>query len=114
VWIKNHPILLERYEKLMINYTNPVEVEPTLPIDGTRDDGGREYLSNKLNELVIEKYHPIIEELWNSGRREELTATKKTLEINFYNDSTRILEEYNEMLLEKKEKEEVSPPLCSS
>lgn len=37
----------------MINYTNPVEVEPTLPIDSIKDDGGREYLSQKLNELVI-------------------------------------------------------------
>jgi len=28
---------------------------------------------------VVEKYHPIIEQLWNSGRREELIATKKSL-----------------------------------
>ena len=79
-------------------------MEPTLQISNAPDDGGREYLSKKLNQLVIEKYHPIIEKLWNSGRREELIATKKSLEINFYNDSTRILEEYNEMLLEQKEK----------
>jgi hypothetical protein len=89
-------------------------MEPTLQIDDTRDDGGREYLSAKLNQLVIEKYHPIIEELWNSGRREELIATRKKLEITFYNDSTRILEEYNDMLLERKEKEEVLPVTLSS
>jgi len=29
---------------------------------------------------------------------------KKKLEIDFVNDSTKILEEYNEMLLESKEK----------
>jgi hypothetical protein len=69
-WIKGHPLLLERYEKIMVKYTNPEEMEPTLQIDSTRDDGGREYLSEKLNKLVAEKYHPIIEELWNSGRRE--------------------------------------------
>lgn len=25
-WIKNHTILLERYEKIMVKYTNPEEV----------------------------------------------------------------------------------------
>lgn len=26
VWIKNHPVLLERYEQAMLKYTNPIEV----------------------------------------------------------------------------------------
>lgn len=108
VWVKNHPVLLERYEQIMLKFTNPIEVEPTLGIESKFDDGGRAYLSERLNRLIEEKYHPRIEELWNSGRREELIAMKKELEINFYNDSTKILEEYNEMLLEKQEKEEVT------
>lgn len=98
----------------MVRYTNPEEMEPTLQIEDTPDDGGRAYLYAKLSQLVIEKYHPIIEELWNSGRREELIAQKKQLEINFYNESTRILEEYNDLLLEQKEKEEVLLFLPSS
>jgi hypothetical protein len=57
---------------------------------------------------VIDKLHPIIEQLWNSGKREELIATKKKLEIDFYNESTKVLEEYNEMLAERKEKDEVN------
>jgi len=43
---------------------------------------------------MVDKYHPKIEELWNSGRRDELMANKKKLEIEFYNDSTLIMEEY--------------------
>ena len=34
-----------------------------------------------MKKIVVEKYHPMIEELWNTGRKEELTATKKKLEI---------------------------------
>lgn len=59
---------------------NPVEFSSTLP-HYPRNDGGREYLEEKLKKIVVDKYHPMIEELWNSGRKEELTATKKKLEI---------------------------------
>lgn len=97
VWVKNHPVLLQRYEKIMIRYTNPEPLVDSLP-DSTPDDGGRAYLEEKLRNLVIEKYHPIIEKLWNEGRREELIAKKKQLEIDFYNDSTKIYEEYQEMI----------------
>jgi hypothetical protein len=30
-----------------------------------RVDEGRDYLEEKLKQIVIEKYHPIIEKLWN-------------------------------------------------
>ena len=43
------------------------------------DDGGRSYLEEKIGKIVEEKYHPIIEELWNSGNREELISKKKEL-----------------------------------
>jgi hypothetical protein len=36
-------------------------LEPTLQIDDALDDGGRAYLTEKLNQLVAEKYHPIVE-----------------------------------------------------
>lgn len=56
---------------------------------------------------MVDKYHPKIEELWNSGRRDELMANKKKLEIEFYNDSTLIMEEYQQMIADHKEKQEV-------
>jgi hypothetical protein len=57
--------------------------------------------------LVIEKYHPIVEKLWNEGKRDELIARKKEMEIDFYNDATNIHEEYLDMIAENKDKEEV-------
>lgn len=57
VWVKNHPLLMERYEKIMVKYTNPTEVAASLP-DSTPDDGGRAYLEEHLQNLVLEKYHP--------------------------------------------------------
>ena len=89
IYVKNHPVLLERYEKIMVRYTNPVNIKDTLP-HYPRDDGGRAYLEEKLRNIAIEKYHPIVEKLWNEGRKEELIATKKNLEIEFFNDSTQV------------------------
>ena len=43
VYVKNHPVLLARYEKIMVRYTNPVDYKETLP-HYPRDDGGRAYL----------------------------------------------------------------------
>jgi hypothetical protein len=34
----------------------------------------------------------MVEKLWNEGRKDELIATKKQMEIDFYNESTQILE----------------------
>ena len=61
---------------MMVKYTNPKDYIESLP-DYTPDDGGRAYLSEKLKKIVIDKYHPVIEKLWNEGKREELIATKK-------------------------------------
>ena len=90
----------------MEKYTNPEDIRLHLP-DSPTDDGGRAYLEEKLKDIVIEKYHPIVEKLWNEGKKDELIARKKSMEIEFYNDSTKVLEEYNEMIAEQKEKEEV-------
>ena len=40
VYVKNHPVLMERYEKIMIKYTNPTRWQDSLPYH-PRDDGGR-------------------------------------------------------------------------
>lgn len=45
----------------MLKYTNPQEVSSTLEIESVPDDGGRAYLSEKIKEIVVNKYHPIIE-----------------------------------------------------
>lgn len=96
----------------MVRYTNPEPIVDTLP-ESKPDDGGRAYLEEKLKNLVIEKYHPLVEKLWNEGKRDQLIANKKQMEIDFYNDSTKILEEYQEMLAEQLEKEEVNLYLYS-
>ena len=76
---------------------NPLPWKNLIPQSG--DDGGRAYLEEKLNQMVSEKYDPVFQQLWNSGRREELIAMKKKFQIDFLNDSTRILEEYNALQL---------------
>lgn len=43
----------------MVKYTNPQSIIDYLP-DSEPDDGGRAYLEEKLKNLVIEKYHPIV------------------------------------------------------
>lgn len=60
----------------MVRYTNPEPIADSLP-DSKPDDGGRAYLEEKLKNLVIEKYHPLVEKLWSEGKRDELIATKK-------------------------------------
>jgi hypothetical protein len=73
----------------MLKFTNPQEV--TQFLEERVDDDGQAFLRERLNKLMIDKYNPIAEELWNSGKRDELIASKKKLEIDFYHDSTRIL-----------------------
>ena len=81
----------------MEKYMNARDYRETLP-EYPVEDGGRAYLEEKLRAIAIEKYHPKIEKLCNQGRREELIALKKQLEIDFFNDSTQVYEEYQEML----------------
>ena len=90
-WIASHPRLLERYEKIMVKFTNPEEVTQSLDGEEGGDDG-RAWLEVKFQELYRDKYEPMIEKMWNEGRKEELIANKKQMEIEFYNDSTRLLE----------------------
>jgi len=50
-----------------------------MEVEGPPDDGGRAYLEERINKIVVEKYHPIIEQLWNSGKKDELIGKKKQL-----------------------------------
>jgi hypothetical protein len=40
--------------------------------------------------------------MWNSGKKDELILNKKKVEIDFYNDSSKILEEYQELIANNK------------
>ena len=51
-FVKNHPLLMKRYEKIMKKYTNPTDVRKTLPYT-ENDDGGRAYLEERLKAIVI-------------------------------------------------------------
>jgi hypothetical protein len=64
IYVKNHPVLMERYQKFMEKYMNARDYRETLP-EYPVEDGGRAYLEEKLRAIAIEKYHPKIEKLWN-------------------------------------------------